>query len=102
MPTFTPPSVTGVPGVLPDTPVGPDWSLYSRLRTPLRGQNVYKMPDGTYLLDIQPQYLSNPDPLNSANDPSAPVITYYGGHSYVVDATEAAALTAAGFGAYLT
>jgi hypothetical protein len=29
-------------------------------------------------------------------------VTYYGGHSYPVTSTEAAALTAAGFGAYLS
>jgi hypothetical protein len=65
-----------------------------------RGINVYKMPDGTYT-QSQPMYLSNPDAQRTDELANIPVLTYYGGHSYVVSDTEAAALTAAGYGANL-
>ncbi len=53
-----------------------------------RGRNVYKLTDNSYVQD-QP------------GDSTTIKITYHGGHSHVVDATEAAALTAAGYGANL-
>jgi hypothetical protein len=66
-----------------------------------RGINVYKMPDGTYT-QSQPMYLSNPDAQNLTDIAQMPVATYYGGHSYQVSDAEATALTAAGYGVYLT
>jgi hypothetical protein len=54
-----------------------------------RGRNVYKLTDGTYI-------------ENDPADISDVAITYYGGHQYTVDDTEAAALTAAGYGDYIT
>jgi hypothetical protein len=68
----------------------------------MAGQNVWKMPDGTYLLDQQPIQLSNPDPANHDDDANTPVMTYYGGHTYQVSDDEADALTAAGFGDNIT
>lgn len=76
--------------------------LFQHVRPTLRGVNIFKMPDGTYLTDQQPQQLSNPDPASHLNDAVTPVLTYYGGHIYLVDDIETAALTTAGFGAYLT
>ena len=54
-----------------------------------RGRNIFKLSDGTYV-------------ENEPADNSTGVITYYGGHDHEVDATEAAALTSAGYGAYIT
>lgn len=99
--TFTPPTLERVPSVLPDTR-GVQFALFRYVHPVAQGLNVWKMPDGSYLLDQQPQQLSNPDPVNHANDAVTPVITYYGGHTYQVTDAEAAALTAAGFGANLS
>jgi hypothetical protein len=101
MATFTPPTVSGVPSILP-TSRGVEEHLFRHVRPLSRGVNVFKMPAGTYLTDQQPRQLSNPDPANHTDDAVTPVITYYGGHSYTVDANEAAALSAAGFSANLT
>ena len=54
-----------------------------------RGRNIFKLSDGTYV-------------ENEPADNSTVVITYYGGHDHEVDATEVAALTSAGYGAYIT
>jgi hypothetical protein len=101
MPTFTPPTQDRTPAVLPETR-GLQLALYRHVRPIAQGLNIWKMPDGTYLLDQQPQQLSNPDPARHDDDATTPVITYYGGHVYTVSTAEAAALTAAGYGAYLT
>ena len=97
-----------------------------------RGVTVYKMSDGTYRLGrtvpgltvnaSEPYPATTPDRFPQtvngsmsvaqswyagvgtdypADSPQVAVV-YYGGHSYTVSSTEAAALTAAGFGAYLT
>jgi hypothetical protein len=90
------------------------------------GVTVYKMDDGTYRSDRPvPGVLEGPpawpplpiaDQVNGAINQAwldgeivseqvqspAVVFVYYGGGSYQVDANEAAALTAAGLGAYLT
>ena len=99
--TFTPPTVVGVPSVLPTTR-GVAALLFRHVAPMQRGVNIWKMPDGTYLVDQQPQKLSNADPDNHAEDAVTPVITYYGGHVYQVSDAEAAALTTAGLGAYLS
>ena len=97
---FTPPTVQRVPPVLPETR-GLQFALFRHFAPTYQGENLFKMADGTYQLDAQPQLLSNPDPVRADLDLISPVITYYGGHSYTVTDTEAAALTAAGYGAYL-
>lgn len=89
-----------------------------------QGVAIYKMDDGTYCSDrpvpgVVEQTAWPPVPLsqqvNGAINQSwlyshmeseqtqspAVVFVYYGGTSYQVDAAEAAALTAAGFGDYL-
>jgi hypothetical protein len=65
---------------------------YSFLRhyAPLpRGRNIFKLADGTYV-------------ENEPADRSTVTVTYYGGHDHEVDATEASALTAAGYGDYIS
>jgi hypothetical protein len=90
------------------------------------GVTIYKMDDGTYrsdrpvpgVLEGQPAWPPLPiaDQVNGAINQAwvgakfyselvqkpAVVLVYYGGSSYEVDANEAAALTAAGLGAYLS
>jgi hypothetical protein len=98
-------------------------SFYSQRQV---GVTVYKMDDGTYRSDRPvPGVLDGPPawpplPIGQQVNGSisqawldseivseqvqspAVVLVYYGGSSYEVDANEAAALTAAGLGAYLT
>ena len=89
MPTFIPPTRTDQgPAVRPG-----DRSFeagFARHWAPeARGINVWKLDDGSYT-ERQP-------------DPAVGVaVTYYGGHSYTVTDTEAAALTAAGYAANLS
>jgi len=54
-----------------------------------RGRNVFKLTDNSYTED-QP------------GDMTTVSVTYHGGHSHTVSSSEATALTAAGYGAYLT
>ena len=63
--------------------------LGSRIEASPRGRNIFLLTNGTYT-DDQPSSL----------DMVAKV--YYGGHDNEVDAAEVAALTAAGYGAYIT
>ena len=90
MAVFTPPQRTTVPPVAADTP---SWqmkpAIWNKSGLIPRSANVFKLNDGTYT-ETQPY------------DLSTVAVTYYGGHSYDVSAAEAAALTAAGYGAYLT
>ena len=53
-----------------------------------RGRNVFQLTDLSYA-------------ENQPSDMSTVVKVYYGGHDIVVDATEVASLTAAGYGAYI-
>lgn len=123
MATFTPPTVDDVPQVLeydPEkrhNPLGYRLMRHFKMRT--RGVNVFKMSDGTYQRDDQgpgEPWPPTPDVPNNAIAqswyqgqmtnfplPSPRVVTvYYGGHSYQVDASEAAALTTAGYGAFIS
>lgn len=99
--TFSPPTLDRTPAVLPDTR-GVQYALWRHVRPMAQGLNLFKMSDGTYLLDQQPSNLSNPDPVRADWDVNVPVFTYYGGHIYTISDAEAAALTAAGYGAYVT
>jgi len=63
--------------------------LGGRIEPSPRGRNIFLLTNGTYT-DDQPSSL----------DMVAKV--YYGGHDNEVDAAEVAALTAAGYGAYIT
>ena len=99
--TFTPPVTRRLPSVLPDTR-GVALALFRHVRGVDQAVTVWKMPDGSYRTDQQPQQLSNPDPLRHDNDAETPVFTYYGGHTYQVSDAEAALLSAAGFSANLS
>jgi len=94
MATFTPP--TDDFHGLSDFDLDTMWSQETRLAYRLlrhyrplpRGRNVYKLDDGSYV-ESEPA------------DMATVVVSYYGGHSYDVDATEEAALVAAGYGEYI-
>ena len=97
-----------------------------------RGVAVFKMSDGTYqmseavtgltvtatepypattpdmfpqtvngTMDIAQSWYAGKETNYPATQPQVSIV-YYGGHSYTVSSAEAAALTAAGFGAYLS
>lgn len=95
MPTFTPPTDNFLN--LSDFEItmftGDDDRLSHRLLTHFaalpRGRNVYKLDDGTYT-------------ENEPNDTETVTITYLGGHIYTVTDSEAASLTAAGYGANIS
>lgn len=57
-----------------------------------RGMSVLKDAQGNYQLLTYP----------TTDDIAAATAVYLGGHEYVIDSTEAAALTAAGYGSYIT
>jgi hypothetical protein len=98
MVAFSPPATDRVPtDYVPVGPAGNDRyypsplplrKLYGRYRGELRAPNIFKLVDGTYTT-AQPY-----------DNPPGSVIayTYLGSHMYDVSVTEAAALTAAGFG----
>lgn len=87
MPFFNPPTDPDVRFVDPM-----DWGLGSRLGSHLapldRGRNVYLLTDGSYV-----EYQPVSDDV---------VKVYYGGHTIEVTDTEAAALTAAGYGEFIS
>lgn len=91
MATFTPPLRTKVPAVAADTPSWqrkPAQWIDTAALIP-RGVNVFKLVDGSYT-ETQP------------TDYTLIAVWYMGGHSYPISASEAAALTAAGYGANIT
>jgi hypothetical protein len=129
MPTFTPPTVLEVPPIsvasdrnAPPTevtnPAG--YNLMRWYKSRPAGQNVYLMSDGTYRQTNQnepwpattPDLVANGELASSWYTasttthfplPNPHVITvYYGGHSNPISSAEATALTAAGYGAYIT
>lgn len=85
--TFTPPTVRDGPRTVPWPHPAND--LFKYFRPLERGISVFKLADGTYTQTQPP------------NDVGV-VWTYHGGHEHPVDATEAFALAAAGYGAYIT
>lgn len=94
MPTFQPPTIDAVPSVLPWGAPGQSAAMYAlmshyglnpRGRTVLKVNGVY----GTY---------DCPD----ANLMASATEVYQGGHVYTISSTQAAALTAAGYGANIT
>jgi hypothetical protein len=62
--------------------------LFSRIVPSARGINIWKLNDGSFT-ELEPPF----------EDYS---FVYLGGHIYDVDAEEVAALTAAGYGAYIS
>jgi len=63
--------------------------LFRYLHPGDRGRNVYKLTDLSFT-------------ENQPGDMSTVAITYHGGHVHTISATEAADLTAAGYGANIT
>lgn len=88
MPTFRPPSSGVVPLANAATPRHQRRPFALMVGHVPIGVNVWKKTDGSY---------TQTQPL-----PEDIAVTYHGGHDHSVSATEAAALTAAGYGAYLT
>jgi hypothetical protein len=68
------------------------WRFFDALP---RGVNVWKYTDGTY--ETTDAWPWTTDGVGKVVD-----IAYYGGHSYPISSGEAASLTAAGYGAYIT
>lgn len=68
---------------------GPAVRLWRFFKPSARGRNVYLLTDGTY------------SEVNQSDEGQIRKI-YLGGHSNPVDANEVAALTAAGYGAYIS
>ena len=87
MPTFQTPTDEDVTY---STPLegGPANALFRHVTPSLRGRNVWKKTDGTFT-EVQPD--------NEDID-----TVYYGGHILTITDAEAAALTAAGYGAYIS
>lgn len=86
MPTFTPPTVNDVPAVYPNDREQSPWRFFA---DGPRGINVWKLTTGAYT-EVEPA------------DSSTVAILYHGGHVHTVTAGEAALLTAAGYGAYVS
>ena len=87
MATFTPPTDEIVRWADPfDSAI--EHRLFRFLHAGERGRNVFKLTNSSYTED-QP------------GDMTTVAVTYHGGHSHTVSATEAAALTAAGYGSYV-
>lgn len=88
MATFTPPTDNLVHWADPFNPAI-EHRLFRYLTPGARGRNVFKLTDGSYT-------------ENQPGDMTTVSVTYYGGHEHTVSSTEATALTAAGYGAYIT
>lgn len=63
--------------------------IFERIPANPRGKNIYKLTDGTFV-EYQPV---DEDTIDTV---------YYGGHRIEITASEAAELTDAGYGAYIT
>lgn len=92
MPAFTPPVVNDVPAINYEPGVDPlARRLFRHFGSNPRGRTVLKSPAGVYTT------VDNP----SQDQIDAAAVTYMGGHVYFVSVAEAAALTAAGYGAWI-
>lgn len=95
MPTFTPPTdnfhaLSDFDVNLPNSPsVRRAYNLLRHYGSLPRGRNVFLLANGTYT-------------ENEPSDMTNVVTTYYGGHVYDITSDEAASLTAAGYGAYIS
>lgn len=105
LPVFTPPTELANPPIYvggPDAyrPV-PNMSqrLFRYYRARPAGKTIYKLADGSYTESQPGTYL---DASVYPADEATVLVTYLGGHSYNVTAAEAAALTTAGYGSYIT
>jgi hypothetical protein len=94
MPTFQPPTIDAVPSVLPPGTLGQSATAYLLMRH--YGLN----PRGRTVLKIAGTYGTYDCP--DANVVASATEVYQGGHEYVITTAQAAALTAAGYGANIT
>ncbi len=100
MPTFTPPSRTTVPRVLPKTPEkDAKPSSYMKSDIPV-GANVWLYTDNTISEQQPPLW----EPRTNQDGSITPGVkkVWYGGHINDITSSEAVTLTAAGYGAYIT
>lgn len=103
MSTFTPPSANEVPPVLPDrdptqSPLGR--ALFRHYRARPAGRNIYMLSDGT-ITETDPDMQT----VFWRAEQGSPYVSklWFGGHAgEEVTAAQEAALTSAGFGAFLT
>lgn len=94
MPTFRPPTdnfvVLGIPPKEFDSQeVRNAYNLFRHYNPEPRGRNVFLLTDGTYT-------------ENEPNDRDIISKVYFGGSNNDITANEAASLTAAGYGAYIS
>jgi hypothetical protein len=89
MPTFNPPTDNLLVFTNRNQPFGLGYRLFRFFAPTARGRNVFLLNDGTYTENEPAEF-------------SLIVTTYHGGHSHEVTSEEAASLTAAGYGAYLS
>lgn len=89
MSTFRPPTDNLLSYTNPLERTGLGYQLFKFAPPEPRGRNVFKLNDNSYV-------------ETAPFDPATIVETYHGGHDHEVDATEVAALTAAGYGANIT
>ena len=106
MPVFTPPTDAIVGPINPDSR-GNAARLMGFFPPSDRGRNVWKLPDGSYT-EVQPGYLADVEFAHQGNLPwgvwtaASYDKVYYGGHATEVSDEEAASLTAAGYGSFIT
>jgi len=89
VPTFTPPTDDLLTYVDRLNPYGVAYRLFRFYSPEPTGRNVFLLTDGTFT-------------ENEPADFSTIATTYHGGHDHQITASEASALTAAGYGAYIT
>lgn len=96
MPSFSPPTIAdGTPvsfdaAEIARNPLG--FRLFRHYSARVRGRSVLKSVGGVY------STVDNP----SQDQIDAAAVCYLGGHVYSITAAESSALTAAGYGAYIT
>jgi hypothetical protein len=89
MPTFIPPTDNLLTFIDRNKPYGLGYRLFRFFAPTARGRNVFLLTDGTFTENEPADFLTI-------------ATTYYGGHIHSITAAESAALTAAGYGAYIT
>jgi hypothetical protein len=95
MPTFQPPTdnfhaLSDFDVNLPNSPsVRRAYNLLRHYQALPKGRNIFLLSSGTYT-------------ENEPSDMSTVITTYYGGHVYEITDSEAASLTAAGYGSYIS
>lgn len=89
MPTFVPPTDNLLVFINRNQPYGLGYRLMRFFAPTARGRNVFWLTDGSFT-------------ENEPADQTTIQKTYLGGHSHDITAAESSALTAGGYGAYIT